>query len=104
MKTYTAKNYIEYMKDNPNKLWFKQRLYGWGWVPVSWQGWTTVLIFIMLILANGAYLEYTVRQGVPTTNDFIIFYSVIIAAIAAIIAIGFKKGEKPNWNWGLIKN
>lgn len=33
------KEYLEYLKDNPKHLWFKRKLYGWGWVPVRWQGW-----------------------------------------------------------------
>ena len=23
----------------PQKLWFKAKLYGWGWYPCSWEGW-----------------------------------------------------------------
>ena len=29
------KEYIAYLKDNPQGYWFKARLYGWGWVPVN---------------------------------------------------------------------
>ena len=25
--------------------WFKARLYGWGWVPVKWQGWLDLYLF-----------------------------------------------------------
>ncbi len=52
---YTWRNYIEYMKDNPKGLWFKMRLYGWGWVPVKWQGWMVVVIGIALVIA-GIYI------------------------------------------------
>ena len=27
------KEYIAYLKDNPQGYWFKARLYGWGWAP-----------------------------------------------------------------------
>ncbi len=106
MKKYTLKNYVEYMKDNPNKLWFKMKLYGWGWVPVSWQGWLTILFFVGVLIGNGLYLESQVSQTVtPTTSDFLIFYGTLIISIAALILIAYKKGEKPKWNWGLkVKN
>ena len=29
------KQYIAYLKDNPQGYWFKAKLYGWGWVPVN---------------------------------------------------------------------
>ena len=40
------KEYIAYLKDNLKRYWFKSKLYGWGWVPVKWQGW--------LVVARGA--------------------------------------------------
>lgn len=27
-----------------NKLWFKAKNYGWGWYPVTWEGWTVTII------------------------------------------------------------
>jgi hypothetical protein len=32
------KKYIEYLKDNPQGYWFKRKVWGWGWTPVTWQG------------------------------------------------------------------
>jgi len=52
MKRYTWRNYIGYMKDNPKKYWFKRKLYGWGWVPVRWQGWFVVLLGISIFVAG----------------------------------------------------
>lgn len=31
------KNYLDYIRDNPHGYWFKRKLYGWGWTPVTWQ-------------------------------------------------------------------
>ena len=30
--------------------WFEPRRGGWGWNPISWQGWTITLAFIVLAL------------------------------------------------------
>jgi hypothetical protein len=27
--------YKKYLKDNPEVYWFKAKLYGWGWFPVT---------------------------------------------------------------------
>ena len=40
------KESIAYLKDNPHGYWFKAKLYGWGWVPVKWQGWLVVAVAI----------------------------------------------------------
>jgi len=42
--------YIRYLKDNPEQYWFKRRAYGWGWVPATWQGWLTLLVFLGIFL------------------------------------------------------
>lgn len=85
-------NYIKYLKDNPKEYWFKRKLYGWGWVPVKWQGWLVTLILIVFVtymalafLIKGKLIEY--------------FVSLIIA-IAILMYIAYKKGEKPKWSWG----
>ena len=31
------RQYIQYLKDNPQGYWFRRKLFGWGWVPVKWQ-------------------------------------------------------------------
>ncbi len=77
--------YKEYLKDNPKNLWFKRKIYGWGWTPVKWQGWLTILLYIFIAIFT-AYEE-----------DFI---AIIIATII-LFYICYKKGEKPRWQWGL---
>ena len=37
------------------KYWFKRRRFGWGWTPVTWQGWLTVAFFIGLIIARRVF-------------------------------------------------
>jgi hypothetical protein len=84
--------YSKYCKDNPHGYWFKRKLYGWGWVPVKWQGWAVTLILIIFItfiaetfLVKGKLIEYFVS---------------LILAVAILIYIAYKKGEKPKWSWG----
>ncbi len=101
MKRYTFRNYIEYMKDNPKGLWFKMRLYGWGWVPVKLEGWLVVFGFVGIVLLNGFYFSSKVSpNGESTLWDLILFFGVILISMVFLFWICYKKGEKPQWNWG----
>jgi len=101
MKKYSWKNYIGYIKDNPKGYWFKRKLYGWGWIPVSWEGWLFVLGFIAIILLDGIYLASKTSPNIePTTRDLSLFFGVIIISVILLFWICYKKGEKPKWSWG----
>ena len=89
------KQYIAYIKDNPEKLWFKRKLYGWGWTPATWQGWAVIGIFIATILKISFQLPEE-----PSNGEAIWFFAKIITLVALIIFICYKKGEKPRWQWG----
>ena len=95
MKTYTWRNYIEYLKDNPEGYWFKKRLYGWGWVPAKLQGWL-VLLFGLAILFGGVYV------GNVDDSPGLVLIGIVLA-IAFFIGFGYWKGERPEWTWGRIR-
>ena len=86
------KEYMKYLKDNPQSYWFKAKLYGWGWVPVKWQGWFVVVISIA-ILFTGVYIGDTDDAPGAAFLGFLLM-------IALILTFGYWKGEKPRWQWG----
>lgn len=86
------KRYIEYLKNNPEGYWFKRKLYGWGWTPARLQGWLVTLVFVLAVVAIAAIF-------IPSGNLTAYFISLAIA-IAALILIAYKTGEKPRWSWG----
>lgn len=78
------------------KLWFKRKKYGWGWYPASKEGWTTTVVYILLILLStlavteeSSFVEILFRFGVPC-----------ILLTIAFIRIAYKTGEEPRWQWG----
>lgn len=79
-----------------DKLWFRRKRYGWGWQPVSWEGWTAVTIVLVIILILAA----NVMTFFETTNGMLLYYSIIVVLIGILIGLGFWKGEKPKWQWG----
>lgn len=90
------KQYIEYLKDNPEGYWFKRKIFGWGWTPVKWQGWLVVVAAIAIVLAGIYVGETDDAPGAALLG--------VLLAIALVFVFGFWKGEKPRWQWGLPKN
>ena len=93
--------YFQYVKDNPNKYWFKAKLYGWGWTPARWQGWVVTGAFVAFLIWSGFELD---RQAEPSASQLNWFFTKIVLAIIVIIVICYKTGEKPKWHWGLPKD
>ena len=90
--------------DNNKKLWFRARRYGWGWFPITWEGWTVVGCFLILTtIATIVLHHYTAPypknspETMPLVKDFIAFE---FAGVLTLILIGYKKGERPRWSWG----
>lgn len=96
-----CEKYMEYTKDNPEGYWFKRKVYGWGWVPVTWQGWAVTLVVVMLIVANAIRLE---RYNVAESEFAIYLVAHTTILVVLLIAICYAKGEKPKWQWGFPKD
>ena len=94
------KEYIAYLKDNPNGYWFKRKLYGWGWVPVRWQGWCVTFLYVLLILSLVLTREEAIPGNPDSGSNFLTFALPIIVLTILLIIVAYKKGEKPRWQWG----
>lgn len=79
------------------KIWFKTKEYGWGWYPSSWQGWLVLLAFIGFEVWNFLHIDATSHSNSDTIRPFIIDTFI---AVAILLAICYKTGEKPRWHWG----
>ena len=87
---------IAYYKDNPQGYWFKRKLYGWGWMPVRWQGWLVVAVAVAIVTVGYYIGETDDAPGAALLG--------ILLAIALIFGFGYWKGEKPKWMWGPPKD
>ncbi len=87
--------YIPYAKDNPEHLWFKRKLYGWGWTPVTWQGWLVTLLYIGLVVL----FSLTVNESSPAREIFFTFGLPVLLLKISFLRIAYKKGESPRWQW-----
>lgn len=98
-KDTVLKKYIDYLRDNPNKYWFKRKLFGWGWVPVTWQGYAVTFVYIAIILLLGS----TVDENSSTREMVFMLFLPFILLTITFIRIAYRTGEKPKWQWGLPK-
>jgi hypothetical protein len=93
------KKYLTYLRDNPNRYWFKRKLYGWGWVPVTLQGWMVVGLWVVAVALFARTLD---ENSSPQEVAFTCILPILFLTIL-LIHICYKKGEKPRWQWGLDK-
>lgn len=76
-------------------LWFKRKTYGWGWTPVTWQGWGITIGYIVLLICLGAFLG---PDNKPELTGW--FIGILVTLTMLFILVAYKTGEKPRWQWG----
>lgn len=91
-----AKVYVPYAQNNPKHLWFKRKIYGWGWTPVTWQGWLATVLYVALLVA----FALTIDDNSPTREVMFTFVLPAVLLTVAFIRLAYAKGEKPKWQWG----
>ena len=95
----SLEEYKKYYKDNPKGYWFKRKLYGWGWTPVTKEGWGITLGYAALLI----FFAFTIDESSPPKEVMFTFFLPIALLTAALIRIAYSKGEPPKWMWGLPK-
>ncbi|MEI7718670.1 MAG: hypothetical protein WCI72_02290 [archaeon] len=73
------------------KLWFRAKHYGWGWYPCSWEGWITLLVWVVLFTLTVVRID---------DHEWLKNLIFIFIFTGILIWICYKKGEKPRWRWG----
>ncbi len=79
--------------------WFKRRRYGWGWTPVTWQGWAIVVVCLGGIIATAFMLPTDESRNSWTANDWK-FLGVVAVLLAVLFIATYAHGPKPKWRWG----
>ena len=78
------------------KLWFKRKLYGWGWYPSSLEGWVVIAIYLggLLFLFKNVALDISVRHTLYFLTGPVCVLTLLLLGVC------FYKGESPRWQWG----
>lgn len=84
------------MNDTQHPLWFKRRRYGYGWTPVTWQGWLLVCL-LLLTAVGGAIILLTVQYS----NVLLWAYlNAVIVMVVLVLILAYRYGPSPKWRWG----
>lgn len=78
------------------KLWFKRKIYGWGWYPVTWEGWAVTLLYAFMVI----FFALTVDRTSPPQEVMFTFVIPVVLLTIALIRICYRTGEAPRWQWG----
>lgn len=79
------------------RIWFKAKRYGWGWYPVTWQGWLVIGIYVFV----NTYTFLQVDEiSLTATDSLINFFLPCIFFLSVLLTICYLTGEKPRWRWG----
>lgn len=95
-----SKKYLDYVRDNPNGYWFKRKLYGWGWTPVTWQGWLVIIAFIFILIWDYRRIAATATSEAEAVLEFLP-QAILLTLI--LIIISRLTGESPRFQWGFPK-
>ncbi len=83
-------------KNRSNNLWFKAKMFGWGWYPISWQGWVLTLLYVIGI----AKFALQANKQDSASDVLINFAIPFVIDTVFLLTICYIKGERPKWNWG----
>lgn len=83
--------YASFMKHSARQLhvlqrspyWFRAKTYGWGWVPVSWQGWMVVVIYMYAV----GTVFFSVDSRSHSISDTL-FNFILPCILATVVMIG----------------
>jgi len=75
------------------QYWFAAKRYGWGWgLPLCWQGWAVLAVFVALLMAGSVFLSPATRPGA--------YVGFVALLSGALVGVCYWKGEPPKWRWG----
>jgi len=88
-----------------NKYWFKPKKYGYGFFPISWEGWLATFILVVLVLlsayVNNFFCGNSEKEVVlEAKNGFRFLLDVLM--ISGLFTVLFKDKVKHGlqWRWG----
>jgi len=78
--------------------WFKQKRYGLGAVPASWQGWALTIAYIAAILALSGWLS---ESALRAESRLVPFLALVTVVTIIFVGIAWRTTEGGwRWRWG----
>jgi multisubunit Na+/H+ antiporter MnhB subunit len=79
--------------------WFKQRRFGMGATPNTWQGWLFMLVFLAIVLGCVALVMLAGRHNSPEGAFGAL--ALLVVAVLVMVFVSWRKTEGGwRWHWG----
>lgn len=82
-----------------SKYWFKSKRFGWGFVPISWEGWLSVSILLGLIYLV-AYLNGIFEEPISSKQALSFSFDVFLILLVTHPFHQKRSKDKIKWRWG----
>lgn len=79
------------------KLWFKNKFYGWGWRPASWEGWAVTLAYVAFVMGVSLRMSLEMSYGF---SDWAKWLMMMAGSTILLVIVARERGEEPEWRWG----
>ena len=79
------------------RYWFINRKFGLGWSPATWEGWLSIVLFVLW--STGVSIRFELL-GFPESEVLSQIIAPIFFGVFVLIAISIKTGEPLQWRWG----
>lgn len=81
------------------KYWFKPKKYGYGFFPISWEGYLSIFVFILFLFIS-AYVNniFGTEAGLKEGLGFILDVFIIASIFTVLFKHRVEGGLR--WQWG----
>jgi hypothetical protein len=81
-----------------SKYWFKPKRFGWGFFPITWQGWLSTLVLLSTLLLSVYVNKINSEPSQSGVSKFILDTVIIISVFSCLFKDKVKGGLR--WQWG----
>ncbi len=79
------------------KIWFKRKLYGFGWTFGTWESVVVTLVYVVALVWIFRKIDLNSHSG----SDTLIGFAMPVLVLSAVfVVIAWLTGERPRWQWG----
>ena len=87
-----------------NKYWFKPKLYGYGYVPISVEGVIATLILVIIGMSLAYLNNFFNPYKINFYNGLLFLVEIVILGFVFLKLFEKKCKGKLQWNWGNKNN
>lgn len=82
-----------------SRFWFRQKTYGYGVTPCSWEGWLITLLLTGLI-GGGVYVLFGFSEEPPMLHGLYFFFYLFALVLVFFRFTASKTKGELRWRWG----